>query len=134
MKQPTITVIIGGNTYSLCADDIESIRNLPDSDRQQLISLLKAVNQQVPLTTAPANKAADRADTSPDTTTGTLAGDAPDYESTKPERLGGGDVDALMAQLIHEEKSKQNPGLTRQTIYKFAIWFAVIVILLILVL
>ena len=40
----------------------------------------------------------------------------------KPERLGAGDVDALMAKLIAEEKQNKRPGITKSDIYK---WFAV---------
>ena len=47
------------------------------------------------------------------------AGNPINHQTMGSERLGSGDVDSLVAQLIMEEKSKQKPGLTKQTIYKW---------------
>ena len=115
MNQPAITVIINNNSYSLSANNLEAIRRIPTADRQHLIALLELVKQQQSATQSPPVR--------PITT-----------ESSRSERLGSGDVDSLMAQLIMEEKSQQKPGLTKQTIYKWVGGVAVVIIILVLVL
>jgi hypothetical protein len=52
MKQPTITFILHGTTYSLCASDTEAIRNISANDRQQLIALLEQIKYQESLSAA----------------------------------------------------------------------------------
>lgn len=115
MNQPAITVIINNQTYSLSAGNVEAIRHIPDADRQQLIELLEVVKQQESATQSPPVR---------QVTT----------ETSRSERLGSGDVDSLMAQLIMEERSQQKPGLTKQTIYKWVVGLAVVVIILVVVL
>lgn len=135
MEQSIITVVISGNTYSLSANDLASIGKIPSSDRQQLIALLEAVKQQEGLAAASAKQAVDEEKASLyAATTDALAGSAVDHQDVKPERLGSGDVDALMARLIQEERNSQKPGLTKQAMYKIIFGFAAVVILLILVL
>ncbi len=135
MEQATITFIINGKTYSLCASDIETIRKIPDADRQQLITLLGAVKQYDRLVQADVQQVADKVKIfSQAATNAPEAGNMLDHHNIEPERLGSGDADDLMARLILEEKRKQKPGLTKQTIYKFIGGVAVIVIILVLIL
>lgn len=131
MKHPTITIIINDKTYSLCASDVEAIRNISDTDRQQLITLLEAVKQQENQTQASNQNVAASSQTA--ATTSEFSNTI-DYRNINAEQLGNGDVDALMARLIMEEKSKQKPGLTKQSIYKWVAGIAGIIILLILIL
>ena len=115
MIQSAITVIINNKTYSLSAGNVEAIRHIPDADRQQLIALLELVKQQESATQSPPVR---------QVTT----------ETSRSERLASGDVDSLMAQLIMEERAKQKPGITKETIYKWVVGVAVVIIILVLVL
>ena len=135
MEQPTITFILNGNAYSLCSGDTETIRKMPSAVRQQLITLLEAVKREDQLAKAAVQQAVNKAKlSSPATTKSLSAGDPPGFAAVKPERLGAGDVDALMARLIMEEKQNQKPSLTKKTLYKWLAGFFVVVILLILIL
>ncbi|MEN8169984.1 MAG: hypothetical protein ABFS08_07155 [Pseudomonadota bacterium] len=129
MNQPAITVIINNNTYSLSTSNAEAIHSIPNADRQQLIALLEVIKQQESAAQSPVRQATTE-------TTGTVynAGNPINHQAIKSERLASGDVDSIMAQLIMEEKSKQKPGLTKQTIYKWVVGVAIVIILLVLVL
>jgi hypothetical protein len=129
MNQPAITVIINNNTYSLSTNNVEAIRRIPGAERQQLIALLEVVKQQ-----ERAAQSSVRQATPETSSTVYHAGNPINHQTMRPERLGSGDVDSLMAQLIMEEKSKQKPGLTKQTIYKWVGALAIVIILLVLVL
>ncbi len=128
MNQPAITVIINNNSYRLSTRNVEAIRRMPNAERQQLIALLEIVKQQpsaVPSAVRPA--------TTQTTSTVYNTGNPINHQTMKSERLGSGDVDSLMAQLIMEERSQQKPGLTKQTIYKWVGGIAVVIILLVVV-
>lgn len=134
MEQPTITFIINGATYSLSASNAEAIRNIPKTDRQQLMTLLEAVKHQEILSLAAVQKAVDSARLpSRSALKADEAGSPVNYSNTKPERLGSGDVDALMARLIQEEKRNQKPGLTQWSIYKVVAGLAAVLILIVLI-
>lgn len=130
MNHPSITVVIDGNTYTLQADDLQGMRDMPGSDRSQLIKLLEvlkaqheksqrlvqdALNKQTLESAAPAmgNPSA------------TSSGPAP-----ARERMSKGDIDELMTRLIMEERQQQKQGLQSGTIYKFiAVVVGVIIVL-----
>ncbi|MBV1920165.1 MAG: hypothetical protein KUG73_05750, partial [Pseudomonadales bacterium] len=46
MINSTVTCIVNGKTYRLCADDTKEMRNMSSIDRQQLIDLLEVLKQQ----------------------------------------------------------------------------------------
>ena len=123
MQQPAITIIINENSYTLSTTDAEAIKGIPASDRQTLIALLESVKQQDALI----QTTNQRPTSSPQT-------DIQDDQLNGTERMGEGDIDALMARLIMEEKSRQKPGLTKQSMYKWVAGFSVTIILLILIL
>lgn len=126
MNQPAITVIINNKPYSVSANNIEAIRNIPPADRQELIALLEAVKQQGCTTQPPVKPTA--------TEMASRAYNAVDpamHQTMRSERLSSGDVDSVMAQLIMEERSKEKPGLTKQTIYKWVGGITVVTILLV---
>jgi hypothetical protein len=134
MEQPKITFIINGKTYSLLANDAKAIRDIPGADRQQLILLLEAIKQQDILARAAVQNAVDRAKISSELPVNRPAsGDAPDHTAPKPERLGSGDVDALMERLIMEEKRDKKPGVTTQDLVKWVAGLTVAIILLVLI-
>ncbi len=122
MSQAPITIIINNNTYTLSATNIESLRGIPDADRQQLIALLEVMKQQERTLQPPHQQATTRANTSVVKPTS--------LPTTRPERLGSGDVDNIMAQLIMEERANQKPEITTQTIYKWAAIAAIVIIFL----
>jgi hypothetical protein len=135
MKQPIITFIINGTTYSLCASDTEAMRKIPSVDRQHLITLLEQVKSQEKLSAAVVQQAMDKAKFyTRDATSVPDAGVQPDHKAIKPERLGSGDIDALMARLVLEEKRNRKPALSKSGMYKVMSLFAVVILLLVLIL
>lgn len=135
MKQPTITFIINGTTYSLCASDTGAIRKIPAIDRQHLVTLLEQVKDQENLSAAAVQQEMDKArfySRSPTSVPAAVI--QPGQGDIAPERLGGGDIDALMARLVLEDKRSRKPTLTKRGIYKVIGVFAVLVVLLVVIL
>lgn len=148
MINSTVTCIVNGKTYRLCADDTKEMGNMSSVDRQQLIDLLEVLKQQSPIEPVVARVA--QQDVAPKNTvqknTGKervskenpLASMQPPGErkpqSTNLEHLANGDVNAFAARLLEEEKSKQKTPITKGAIYKWIGGLTVIAILLILVL
>jgi hypothetical protein len=134
MEQPRITFIVNNNTYSLRATDSNAIRDIPSADRAPLIELLDAVRQQETLSQSVVQNAVDRSRNLSQVNAGRSGpGAVAGRQDPKPERLGSGDVDALMARLALEEKHKQKPGLTKRGVYKLVAGFAIGVLLLVLI-
>ena len=131
MEQPKVTFVINGQTFSLRASDSSSIDAIPAPERQQLVELLEAVKQRENRAATMARQALEKAAVA---TTDSAGSARPDYQSAKPERMGSGDVDALMARLVMEENRNRKPGMTRQDLYKWVLGGAAIVILLVLLL
>ncbi len=132
MNQQKITCIVNGNTYSVTAADPASILAMPPADRQQLILLLESVKQQDALASAAVDSLAAGANAPP----------APAHKPIgahnhlpggvgNPERLGAGDIDALMARLAFEEKASRKPAVSRQSIYTIAAGCTVAIIALV---
>ena len=124
MQQSTITVIIDGSTYSLNPSDKASIKSLPIGDRQQLITLLEAIQLCEKQRHVTAREAEGKANAAAALAATTLEGKEP---------LGKGDVDQLMAQLVMEEKNNRKPGLTQQGLYKWMGISVAVIILLVLI-
>lgn len=127
MEQQVITCVINGNAYKLCAADSASIKKVSSADRQLLISVLEAVQKHEQASHAAVAKAVSSASVN---LTGVAAAGR---SQAKPGRLGGGDVDALMARLVEEEKRKQKPGLTKKSVYKFVGGMTLLIFLLVLI-
>jgi hypothetical protein len=135
MKQPTITFIINGTTYRLCASDTEAIRNIPATDRQHLLRLLEQVKYQESLSPAVVQQVTDKAEVySCPAANVPAAGIQPGQKEQKPERPGSGDIDALMARLVLEDKRNRKPALTKSAIYKVVAICTVLVVLLVIIL
>lgn len=122
MKQTTITFIINAKVYKLSATDVLAISKIPSSDRCQLINLLESVkkyDQKLKLESQ--NRAYEITAltqvTEKQVKTGAVS------TQNKTARLGKGDVNKLMANLIMQEKKNQKPPLNKLTIYK---WFGII--------
>lgn len=138
MKNPKITFIVNGNTYSLRATDIESIDGIAKLDRLNLVELLEAIRRQAQLSKVVVQAAVDDL-TSGHQTTRSIAGQGDEIAvsaggNTEADRLSTSQVDDLMARLIMEEKQQTKPGLTRSGIYKFVGCLAIVVIIFILAL
>ncbi|MDH4039407.1 MAG: hypothetical protein OEW92_05715 [Gammaproteobacteria bacterium] len=127
MENPVITFVVNGKTYSLRASDSAALGAIPQAERQQLIALLEAVKQQDDRARALVQQAVDKAKAAAQ---GPQAG----ARAPRPERLGSGDVDALMARLVMEEQRSRKPGPTRQDLYKWVLGVGVVIVLLVLVL
>lgn len=124
MERSRITFIINGNTYSLGVDDVAAIGSIPAADRQQLLALLEAVREQEKRAAEIARTAVLKLHSPP---SALPAGDRP----VVAERMGRGDVDALMARLIMEENRSKKPLPTRQGMYKWIVISVVAAILVI---
>jgi hypothetical protein len=111
-QQTPITVIVNGRTYTLSPGMSEAMRSMLPGDRGQLIELLEALREQERLSRAAVDAAAASA-----MAAGGVAGA---MASPKPERLGSGDVDALMARLVMEEQRNRKPPISRGSLYKWS--------------
>ena len=130
MDESRITFVINGKTFSLRASDGEGIGAVPAAERQQLVDLLEAVKQQENRAREIARRAMGNATTSP----GGIARVAePNYSPGRGERLGTGDVDALMARLVAEDSRNRKPGLTREGLLKWVLGAVAVIILLVLI-
>jgi hypothetical protein len=136
MSYPRITFIIHGTTYSLCASETEAMRSIPGADRAQLITLLEALKHQDASPNEVVNSAVNCTKRSVPTeaATHTALGARAAMSQAMPERLGAGDVDALMARLVMEESQSKKQGLTKQSVYKGLAGFLVLVVLLVIIL
>ena len=115
MKQRPIIVIINKKPYTLYASDKESLSNLSETDRQQLITLLEAIKHlEFPVKSV----------------TEPVAGRV--NASTQTVNLHSGDADAIMAQLIMQEELNKKPEITKHSIHKWMAVTAASIILLIL--
>jgi len=121
MNQTKITFIINKKPYSLSADNIKAIRDMPSADRQQLMALLEAVKHEEAL-----SQPVDKINTNSQPA-------AAAYQDMLPES-GIRDADAVMAQLIMEEDLNKKPPITKKTIHKWMAGFIAIVFLLVLIL
>ena len=134
MSQSRITVIINGTTYSLCASETEAMGNIPAADRGQLIALLEALKSQETSSGEAVERAVNYATRSAPAATFNSAAGGQIQQQPSPERLGTGDVDALMARLVMEDSQNKKQGLTKQGIYKGLAGFLALVVLLVLIL
>jgi hypothetical protein len=133
MNKSTVTIVINGNTYRLCASDGAAIRNMQAADREHLLELLEEVKRQDSLSQVAIEKAMSRTGSSPVSTASVAPGEGVTaYRGNASADLGKGDVDALMARLVFEEKNNRKPGLTRQTLYKVVGGFLLVVFVLVL--
>jgi len=124
MQAFAITVVINGNAYKLRPGDAGAAGAIPASERQQLIALLGTLK--------------DAAGESPvigqDSGPVSAALTPQSVGQIKPERLGAGDADALMARLVMEENRNKKSVPTRQSLYKWLAIGAVVLIVLVAVL
>jgi len=135
MNTQEIVVIINGHTYTLSPNNSGEIGSIPAEDRQQLIALLESLKQQsVPTHTAVPHQSSMVCNSSDATDTTHRDSSITDFQMRGPERLGSGDVDGLVAQLIMEERNKSRQELTKYTLYKWIAIIAIITILLLLLL
>src|SRR4051794_2183047 len=109
MNDFSITVVIAGNTYRLRSDDLKSLRDMPAKDSDQLIDLLEALKAQREKSARLVQNTLAK-----NTVNRATARSASNANQNVPmERLGKGDVDAIMSRLIIEERQQRKPGLQR---------------------
>lgn len=129
-----ITVIINGKDYQLSADNPEAVSQLPKAERNELLRLLNAIQQQQSRSQQTQEHALRAVTARPSK--------APRLHSAQEQaslglkqagKLGRGDADALMARLIQEESRDRKPGLSKQGIYKFVGISALAVFLLVII-
>ncbi|MGI1679448.1 MAG: hypothetical protein K6L75_11985 [Cellvibrionaceae bacterium] len=137
MEKTAITFIVNGNTYSLRVSDTEAIQKMQPLDRQELIALLNVVKHQDALALAAVEQRINKARASQQSTVQTPASAKTASKGQmlgeEARRLGGGDVDNIMAKLILEEKRGQKPLPTKNTLYKWIGISLVVIVLLFLI-
>lgn len=101
MSKP-ITCVVNGNAYQLDISDENSLLSLSQADREQLLQLLSAINHSQTKREKRVEQVVDYA-----------KAEAPH----KPERMGEGDIDALMQRLILEEQQNKKPTSNKKYIY-----------------
>jgi hypothetical protein len=130
MSQPTITFVINDKTFSLRADDTGAIAAIPTAERGQLLALLEALKRQDEQAAATARELLDRAKSASNQQPAAARTNDP---APSPERLGSGDIDALMARLVMEESRNRKPAPTRQSLYRGLLALVALAVLLIVV-
>lgn len=121
MSEPTITIVLQGNTYTLRCDDPEGLREVTEQDRDHLIRLLQALKLQQQQSQQRVARALS--------TGGAASSTAP--VAAPAERMGAGDIDTLMARLaMEEQQQKKSRGIKPSTIYKVAAALIAVIILL----
>lgn len=121
MQQSAITVVINGNAYKLRPGDTAAAGAIPTAERQQLIALLGSLREveSESHTVAQAGRQVSAQYTQQP------------VSQIKPERLGAGDADALMARLVMEENRNKKSVPTRQSLYKWVAVCTVVIIVLV---
>ncbi|WP_019529692.1 hypothetical protein [Dasania marina] len=126
MSVSPITCIINGNVYKLTAHDSLPVQQMPAADRQQLLSVLALVQRCEQQSKVAVQQAVQVASGQGSASTTSTA-------SAKPERLGSGDVDALMARLIQEEQQNKKPALSKQRLLRNVLLTIAVIIVLTLI-
>ena len=129
MKQARIVFVTAeGKPHTLRSDQPESMAALSAAERTQLIALLEAVKA-----TPRGHDSTTLQDTA-ELASRPVLRTSPAATAPKPERLGSGDVDARVSQLMAQERQNHQPQVTVQTMYKWVAVAAAIGIVLILIL
>lgn len=132
MKNAPITVVIGSNNYTLREDAPEGMRDIPEPDRKALIALLEQLKLQDQLSQQLID--ARLAKSASNVASGGIPAGADAHqaspEAQSGERLGAGDIDALMVRLAAEERNSKKAGVKPTTIYKWAAAIVVVILLL----
>lgn len=121
MNPSDIIVIINKKDYRLSISDVESIRQLPDADRRQLVELLEVIKRDM-------QPAVDSIQSAP---TSSVLSDSLSQQYTGDDPAN---ADAIIAQLIMEEDAKQKPKVTKHVIHRWMAAAAIIILLLVLIL
>lgn len=142
MSDPTITLVVNGNAYKLCATNVTSLKAINPDDRQALLSLLEALkhsdqatNQAVEQAIVVAHRVhfpsasqAARLEQNP-----LKKANADAVSSLKGERMGSGDIDALMARLIAEDQQSRQSRPRVSLLIKAVAVLAVMLVLLVMI-
>lgn len=138
MKQSNVTFFLNGNTYHLSATDTQAIKTISKGDRQQLLEILEAI-KAVSVVSQSAISHGLQAD-KPQLRQGNAGlSSASSIDSQVSQKVDGfntektSNVDALMAQLMVEDRTQRGEGLTKKGVYTFIGVFTAVVIILILV-
>ena len=130
MEQSRITLVINGSAYSVRPGDADGASAIPPAERQQLIRLLEALQQQDERARDIARSSGEGAAS---VSEGTPGAERSQYRPVGSDRLGSGDVDALMARLVAEDNRNRKSAPTREGLLKWVLGLVAAVILLVLV-
>lgn len=133
MTASTMTLVVNGNAYKLSATNTASLTAVSPSDRQALLALLEALkrcDQAAGKTVEQAVAVAHRAQP---VSTASHIHQAESVDSLKVERMGSGDVDALMARLIAEDQQNRKSQTKPRSLIKAAAVLLAVVVLLVMI-
>lgn len=126
MNQSTITIVLRGNTYTLRADQPQSMRDMPGEDRESLIHMLDTLKRVHENSERRVEDALVRSTAK--VSSGDNQGAAVTQQSK--ERMGKGDIDQLMARLALEEQNRTGSQIKPATVYKVAGGILALIVLL----
>lgn len=132
MTANKITFVINGNTYSISPDDPNALTSIASSDQAALLTLFESLKQQRASLELRANQRLAQSSTSSSAIAAASNNSSDNKslaQSTKRERLGRGDAEALMAKLIMEEKAKQKQQPSPSSFYKWILGIAGLIII-----
>ena len=123
MKPDNIKITIGDSTYEFDPADPESLNNIQESDRLLLIKLLETLKLDA---TNPESIYAPNI-SSPEVNNATQS------QTISAKDMSKGDIDAMVATLMAEERSKRKPGIDQRGFLKIIGGVASVIILLIII-
>ena len=132
MSDATMTLVVNGNAYKLSATDPDSLKAITPNDRKALLALLEALKRSDQAAGRALEQAVAVAHQA-QAASPTGAAPAQNAEPVKAERMGSGDVDALMARLIAEDQQSRKPVPNQRSVMKGFAVIAVVVLLMVII-
>ncbi len=123
MKPNYITIKIGENTYDFDPQYPESLNNVKESDRLLLIELLEQLKQDA----TDSESIYSPAPLTPRTSNETRS------PNISAKNMSKGDIDAMVATLMAEERSKRKSGLDQRGVLKIIGGVATVIVVLIII-
>jgi len=140
MNNDLISIVVNGNSYRLSPDDSASIEAIEGADRLQLLALLAAIKlQQEQREAVVQRRLQGLADKSAAISLRNPPGRAVEAKygaigrDADQRPMSTAEVDALMAELIMEEKKNAKSGPSKKTIYQWIVYSLIAIIVLIVI-
>jgi len=133
MNKDLISIVVNGNSYRLEPGDSVGIDAIDATDRQRLMELLVAIKQQQEQRDAIVQRRLQQTRSAKPAVGPAIAKGAVIDRGADQRAMSAAEVDALMAQLVIEEKKNTKPGLTRKRLYQWIVYSVIAIIVLIVI-